>query len=164
MERDGLERSFTAIALGVVGVVALFVVVLMLSTLTNARVSLDVRGKVLKGRVPVVFLCESARVSLHCDGSYLPSSDLRARLERMCNAIDLMGLSSVDAEQRWAIVEEFLGSPRFDKKRFYAIALVRPSGVGACSRLERILRKEWLGEGYTPIPEHWDFHVMLNAE
>lgn len=161
MEDNGFERSFMDIITGGLGLLAVFIVIIAIYALTNAKIGLQIKANRIDDKYPLFIICEKNQAVVVCDESYLPSDALRASLQRMCGFLESMKSSTASAGESWNVIEKFLSSSQFDKRQFYVFAIIRPSGLKAFYRVASILRAEGLGQSVTPIPESWGFNVAI---
>jgi hypothetical protein len=161
MMDNNLEQSSMNFATVILGLVAVFVVVIVITAMSNAKITLDVKARKINGRSPLFVIFEKDRAMVLCTAPYSLSDEAKGSLQNICGFLDSMNLSSASPEESLNALNALLSSPTFDKNQFYIFGLIKPSGVRAFYKLESVLTAEDLNGRFAPIPENWNFRIGL---
>lgn len=158
------EKAFIDIITGAIGVLCLLIIILMLRTVINAKISLNVEAPIKNGKYPMFMICKNDSLEFVCRNTYLPSSSAQKELLEMCNSLKLAGISDADEAKRWVILKKFFSSEWFDSQTFYVYAFIKPDGIATYNALNQILRSNRIDVGYTPIAENWNIREALKVD
>ncbi len=158
------ERSFIDIITGSIGILTLVIVILVLLSVINATIVINVDAPLQNDKFPFFIECKEKKALIVCRNSYLPNNEAKISLFEMCQYLKTIGITKADQEETWDILDTFLNSSYFDSDNFYIFAFLRSDGYQSFQELQKIVDSSDVGFGYIPVESSWKIREALKID
>ncbi|MEJ5299485.1 MAG: hypothetical protein WHS38_00670 [Thermodesulforhabdaceae bacterium] len=158
IDREIRDLSFIISFLGALVLILIAGFLIIMIYTVNVPVALNIDVSMKDGRYPAVVIFERNDISLQCGNLCSSSEELKNALREFCDSFYSFRQLLPNIKSQPELFRQFIET-NLDRRRFYLVSIIRPSGVKLFQAFWGTGFSEDLIEQGVPVPEPWSIKV-----